>query len=388
MTERMKLLLKKGGSLTRLLPVFVWLAALGGVAVLFVHQGTQVDFTGIVVAQEQAITIAEAGYIKALPVRLYEEVKKGDTLAVVEIVTIGNEAFNTELIEARRATAQAELERLKAELDAAQAELETEQVDRNRDAYEIQRRLAVDVEKAKLNILEVKTSLEPSRAQLKDMELEVRIAEKLLEDNAIAPYELQKIENECEVIRQTVVANELLLEQAEAHYAQSQLRLDEFRQKATMSASIAKRLAPVARAIVVQERLIEEIMRPRDTLVLTAPFDGVVSNLLYKPGQAVLRDIPIMVLVRPTPEYVTAWVPQSKIRQLQVDMPVRIVTRTTPVRSLQSKITHISPSVELMPEQMWQSPDLPQWGQAVLIPVQPNFGCLHNEVVGIKKIVQ
>jgi multidrug resistance efflux pump len=386
MTATMKLQLKKGRLLTRMLPVFVWFAALGAVGVLFIHQGDQVDFTGIVTTQEQAIAVAEAGYIKTLPVRLYDPVKKGDTLAVIEISTVGVEQYNTDLINAQRATAQAELERLKAEMGAAEAELEADNSERDRDTLDTHRRLAVDVEQARLKILEVKTDLEPNRALLKDLELEVKTAEDLFNDKAIASYELQKTQSECEVVRQTVKANEQLLEQAQDHYAKAQLRLDEFKQSGPLHPSLSKILDPLAKAITVQEKLIEEFMRPRDTLVLTAPFDGVVSNLLYKPGQAVLRDIPIMTIVQPAPNCVTAWVPQKKIRDLHVDMPVQIVSQDLPRQIAVSRITHISPSMELLPERMWVSPDLPEWGQVVIIPIQPGMELVPNEIVNIKSL--
>ncbi|MBP8606094.1 MAG: efflux RND transporter periplasmic adaptor subunit [Phycisphaerae bacterium] len=370
--------------MNKTIPVFVWLAALGGVTVLFIQQGSRVDFNGIVIGQEQAITVAENGYIKALPVRLYEEVKKGDTLAVVQISTIGNDMYDTTLIDARRATAQAELERLKAELKAAEAQLEAEQIDRQRDIFDIQRRLAVDVERSRISILEAKTELEPNRALLKDLELEVQIAEDLYKDNAIESYEVQKIKSQCEVTRKTVESYQQLLAQAEADYAQAQLRLDEFMQSAALPSAIAKILDPLAKAITVQEKVLEEIIRPTDTVILTAPFDGVVSSLFYKPGQAVMRDIPIMTIVKPAPDYVAAWVPQEKIPLLHVDMPVQIVTRRTPQQAITSRITHISPSLELLPERLWQSPTLPEWGQVIIIPLQPGTKLVPNEIVGVK----
>lgn len=382
----MKLQLKKGGSLTRLLPVFVWLAALGGVAVLFVRQGMQVDFNGMVIAQEQMITVAEAGYVQAIPVHLYDDVKKGDVLAVVQVSTVGRPEYNTDLIEAQRATAQAELEHLKAELEAMRAEFEVEQIDRNRDTYETQRRLAVDVEQARLGILEVKTQLEPNRALLKDQELEVRVTEDLFRDNAIESYEVQKIKSECEVTRQTVRANEQLLAQAEENFAQAQLRLDEFTSSAPLSKILTQRLDPFIKAVAVQEKLIEEFRLPNDTVVLKAPFDGVVTKLTYHPGQAVMRDIPIMTLVKPAADYVAAWVPQQQIRHLRVDMPVRIITRNNPPRAISSSIARISPSLELVPEQMWKTPNYPEWGQVVIIPIQPGIDLVPNEIVGIKSL--
>jgi multidrug resistance efflux pump len=376
--------IKSGRLLNKTLPALVWLAAVGVVAGLFVHQGLEVDFNGMVMAQEQAISVAEAGYIRTLGVQLYDHVKKGDTLAVIQVSTIGMDEYNTELLEARRATAQAELEHLKAELVAMEAELETEQLDRNRDTYEIQRRLAVDVEQARLAILQVKTDLEPARSQLKDLELELRIAEDLYKDNAIEPYEVQKVKSECEVARQTVQTNEQLLAQAEQDYTNTQLRLNEFTKSAPLPVSITQRLDPLAKAVAVQEKLINELVRPSDTIVLTAPFDGVVSNLLYKPGQAIMRDIPIMTLVNPMPDHVAAWVPQQKIRSLKVDMPVRIITRNNPPRAIASVIARISPSIELLPERLWQTPNTPEWGQVVIIPIQAGLNLVPNEIVGIK----
>ncbi|MCI0499206.1 MAG: efflux RND transporter periplasmic adaptor subunit [Planctomycetales bacterium] len=380
----MRLTLKSGRLFQKTLPVLVWLSAVAGVAVLFLQQGAPVDFTGMAIAQEQMMTVAESGYIKSIPVQLYQEVKKGDTLAVVQISTVGMAEYDTTLIESRRATAQAELEHLKAELAAMEAEFEAEQIDRNRDTYEIQRRLAVDVEQARLGILQIKTDLEPGRSLLKDLELEVRIAEDLFKDNAIESYEVQKIKSECEVARQTVQTNEGLLAQAEEHYAHARLRLEEFTQSAPLPALLTQRLEPFIKAVSVQEKLLNEFIRPNDTVVLTAPFDGVVSNLLYKPGQAVMRDIPIMTIVKPAPDYVAAWVSQRQIRRLQVDMPIHIITRNNPPQMIASRIVRISPSIEPLPERMWQSPGIPEWGQVVIIPIQAGTNLVPNEIVGIK----
>ena len=74
----MKRWLKESKLVPRLLPVFVWAAAAVGVSVLFLHQSETVQLKGIAFSHEQIINTTETGYIRSIPVKLYQEVKKGD----------------------------------------------------------------------------------------------------------------------------------------------------------------------------------------------------------------------------------------------------------------------------------------------------------------------
>ena len=380
---------QKGRLLARTLPAMVWFVALAAVALLFRHQSERVELKGIAFSYEQTINSVETGYLRSIPVSLYQEVKKGDTLAIIKENTVAREEFIDASLQAQKATAEAELERLKAELEAAEDRLLLDIYGHKSDVAVMERRLAVDLERTRLEILGIKTTLEPDRLTLKDREVEIEIVKNLLAQNAAENYELQKAQVQYDVLKQKVTQTELLLDEAEKNYDLAHRRKDEFEQSIPVSPQLSSRvLNPIRKAILVQERRLVELIKQRDIIVLTAPFDGIINTLNYKQGQTVVRGDAIMTIVKPTPETIITWVSQRDMNRFGLNMKVKVVSLNSPYQTFESQISHISPFVELLPERLWRNPTFPEWGRSVQIPIQPSFVCIHNEVVGVKTIVQ
>ena len=385
----MKHWLKESKLVPRLLPVFVWAAAAVGVSVLFLHQSEAVQLKGIAFSHEQIINTTETGYIRSIPVTLYQEVKKGDTLAVIKENTVAREEYTHSLLQAERATAEAQLEQLKAELIAAEDRLYLDKAERENEITVTERRLAVDTERARLETLEIKSDLGPDRLTLKDLEVELEIMTQLIAEEAAEEYELQKIQAQCDIFRESVTQKEALLAQAETNYQAAMLRKDEFDESIPLSPQLSdKELAPIRKGILVQEKRLAELIKQRDVIVLTAPFDGVVNALNYKPGQTVVRGDAIMTIVNPTPDSITAWVPQKDLGRFAQNMKVKIVSLNTPHQTFVSQISSMGPALELIPQQLWRVPTIAEWGRSIQIPIQPSFACIHNEIVGISTVVQ
>ncbi|MBC8379307.1 MAG: HlyD family efflux transporter periplasmic adaptor subunit [Planctomycetes bacterium] len=385
----MRLQLKQGRLLTRTLPVFVWLGAIASVVFLFQHQSMRTELKGIAFSHEQSINSVETGYIRSIPVTLYQQVKKGDTLAIIKENTVAKGEYIDALLQAQRDTAEAELEQLKADLEAAENRLVIEGFEHTNDIVSTERRLSVDVERARLAVLEINSSLEPDRLALKDLEVEIEIVNSLLKQNAAEEYELQKAQAQHSILKETVLQTEQLLAQAQKDYEAALLRKDEFGQKVPMRPQLANiELAPIRKAILVQERKIAELIEQRDVIVLTAPFDGIVNTLSYKPGQTVVRGDAIMTIVKPTPEVITTWASQREMGSIELNMKVKIASLNPPYHTFVSQVSHISASMEMIPERLWKDPVVPEWGRAVQIPLQPGFACIHNEIIGISTVVQ
>ncbi len=385
----MKLQLKKGRLLTRILPVFVWVVALAAVTLLFQNQSARIQLKGIAFSHEQAINSVETGYIRSIPVSLYQEVKKGDTLAIIKENTVAREEYINALLQARRDTAEAELERLKAELEATEDRLLADHSEHVSDITTTERRLSLDIERARLGILEIKSSLEPDRLALKDLEVEIEIVNSLLKENAAEEYELQKAQVQYDILKVTVQRTEQLLAQAQQDYDAALLRKDEFEQNVPRRPLLAeKELALIRKAILVQEKRISELIKQRDVIVLTAPFDGIVNTLTYKPGQTVVRGDAIMTIVKPTPEIITTWVAQKDMTQVDLNLKVKVTSLNPPYNTFVSQVSHVGASLELIPQRLWKDPTRPEWGRSVQIPVQPGFACLHNEIIGVNMMMR
>ncbi len=374
------------GKIARTLPVAVWVIAATAVGYLFVNQAQRTDLAGIAYSYEQTINSQEPGYIRYLPVSLYQAVKKGDTLAIIKENSIAREQYNSDLLKAQQATAEAELMHLKAELKAAEEDFREQKFTQVNTMAATARQLAIDVEKARLEVLEIRSTLEPEKLELKDLEVEIEIVSYLLNQGAAEEYELKKCQSELDVLKEKIVHDEELLAAAEQSVDNALQRKDEFNQQKRFSNSLTdKQLEPIRLAIVVQEKHIEELMEQFDTVVLTAPFDGIVNSLNFKPGQAVMGGEAIMTIIKPTSDYITAWIPQHDIDGFELNTKVQVVSCRMPRTTFDSQISHIGASIEQMPEVLWPSPSTPSWGRPVQIPVLPKFACIHNEIVGIKK---
>ncbi|MCD6174811.1 MAG: HlyD family efflux transporter periplasmic adaptor subunit [Planctomycetes bacterium] len=385
----MKFSFKESKLLTRVLPVLVWVSAAVAVSVLFLHQSETAQLKGIAFSHEQTINSVETGYLRSIAVSLYQEVKKGDTLAVIKENTVAREEYVDAMLQARRTTAEAELEQLKAELTAAEDRLLIDQFERDSDTTSLERRLAVDLERARLEVLEIRSTLEPDRLTLKDLQVEIEIVNRLVSEQATEEYELQKAQTQYDILKEKVDQTQALLDQAQTNYELAQLRKDELDQKIPVSPLLSDReLAPIRKAILVQEKRIAELIKQRGIIVLTAPFDGIVNTLNYKPGQTVVRGDTIMTIVQPTPDSITAWIPQKNIGQFARNMKVKVVSLNAPRQTFISQISNMSPSLELIPQQLWRNPTVPEWGRSIQVPVQPSFACIHNEIVGITTILQ
>ena len=369
------------------MPVIIWFAALVGAGYLFVDQSETVRLKGIVCCDEQIINSVETGYISSLPVKLFQQINEGDTIAVIKENTSAKDSYVNATLLARKATEEAELERLRSELIAAQQNLIQEESDLISDHKSMERRLAIDLENARLQILEIKLGLEPDKLALKDIEVEIEIVNKLLKEDAAEEYELQRIEAQHKILASKVAQQEKLLASAKDNYEYAQIRKDEFEHKYPLRPKLSEvELAPIRNAIIVQERKIAELMKQQDVIVLTAPFNGIITCLDYKAGQTVVRGDPIMKIVKPTPTSITAWLPESQMKLLDERSKVEVVSLDKPHLKFESHISNVSIAIEEIPQRLWDDPAIPKWGRAIQIPVQPGFMSLHNEIVGIRLV--
>jgi hypothetical protein len=75
---------------------------------------------------------------------------------------------------------------------------------------------------------------------------------------------------------------------------------------------------------------------------------------------------------------------EQQIGYIKKGMPVELVKSRSPAQIARSKIADIGPTIELMPQRLWRSPMIPQWGMPVLIGIPPGLELIPGEVVGIR----
>ena len=378
-----------------IVPFLVWLLAVGGVVFLLMHRSSQrLEIIGIARGQVHQIAATCDGRLRSVPVNLFQEVREGQVLAVVDTV-LENEALPAQL-----GAVEAEIAHLTSELGTIEDTYQAERADRQLNYVADKRRFAMDVESARLRILELNAQLASDRIMLGDLDAELKIAERLLEEDVIEPYELEKARVQYETLAKKIEENERLLEQAKKDLEESAKRYAEYERHTPYDPSIDNALDVVRKAIQVQEQFMNELLTRMKPLELKSPIDGVVIPIvgnrnevnLYRPGEKVVRRAgeavmagePILAVAERRPREIIAYANERQAVYLREGMLVEAVTNGTPAQMAKSQITHVSPVVEQMPERLWRNPAIPQWGRAFLVSMHPELDLVSGELVRIR----
>jgi multidrug resistance efflux pump len=373
-----------GKALGKMLPVVIWLGAVVMTVMLYTQRIRSFTATGLAVAQTQTISAAGDGIIRHIAVKACQAVNKGDVLVTLELGNPVENEYTRSLTEAQKTTARAELERLKSELSAMQEQLSTEMAQRQTDENLRYQQLVLDVNRARVSLLENKAALESDRGLLAGLEQEKTTLEELLAKQAVELYEVQKIRIEYDSRVKKVKSEEDLLVQAQSDLDKAQNRLGQYTAPSTeLAEQIRRRLEPFDKAIAVQEKTMEELFAPSHLWVVKAEFDGVVGSVSCAEGQVVTTQIPIMTITSPVAEYVTVWLDPRQAGMAHEKMPVEIIKITAPRAAFPAEVASMGSAFEQVPEQLWKIPGVPQWGRPVRISVSPELGLLGSEVVGV-----
>jgi len=375
----------RGGNLRlHILPILVWLVALGGVIFLLSHRRERFEVLGLAQGQVRQISSTSMGRLQNVPVQLFESVREGDVVAIIDTV-LDHKHLEVEL-EAKKAVFMAEINQLQAELKATSNRLTVEAANRKNNMVDTQRRFAVDVENARLRTLQLKASLGPDQIRLEELELNSKIlaVQEPLQSNSAILYEQRKLKKQYDALAKEIEEKRHLLVQAENDLQQAISRRNEFALRQPVNPELKTVLEPIQAAIRVKEVQIAEILTDRQALELKAPFDGIVSEILHKSGEAVLAGEPILSIAETKPREILAYANQNLASRLEANMKVKLIKNSEPQQIANSQITHLGPGVQLVPEQLRSDPAVLEWGRPMLIRVPPNMKLMPGEIVGIK----
>ena len=317
-----------------------WLAAVACVVVLFRHRTARFEVVGLAQGKVYQVAANCDGRLKQVHVQLFEKIGQGQ-----ELVTIDTVLDNENL-----------------------------------------RRFTLDMENSRLRVLEFKTQLETDRILLQQQAVEVKIARKLVEQDAVAAYDLEKAQGLHAATEKTIEQTEHVLQQAVQDYIEAADRLDEFAKLQPQHGPVDLELEIIQKAIAVHEKRIDEILARRTPLVLESPLDGVVSIIARGLGEAVTAGEPILTVVEARPTEIIAYATEDQFDRIRERMVVELVRPGERTKIAQSQVVYLGPRMELMPERLWQNPNMPQWGRPMLIKVPPGMDLVCGQVVGIRML--
>jgi len=395
----------KRSYLRHLVPATVWLATVAIVVWLFYQQSERFQIVGIARGEVRQIAASSTARITNIAARLFEPVKAGQTLAVVDTVLDNEQMLEAEL-EAQLATAAAEIERLIALMIPTQEQLLADVANRQINREDNYRRFVVDAETHRFRILGLQAEITSARSNLDYLAWQMNVSRKLLEEDAIVRSELELLKTQYDTATREIEQSEQLLKQTEAALQQAEQRRDEFAKRELPNQSGDAAIEPIRRQIKVQEELMKGLLeqraalRSRHSVELKSPIDGVIipihaqnNDVLYqRPGEQVVRRTgevvtasdPILVVSQQEPTEIVAYVSEQQLGLLEKQAAVEVIKTRTPAQIARSEILCIGPTIELMPQRLWRNPTVPQWGRPVLINIPPGLSLVSGEVVGIR----
>jgi multidrug resistance efflux pump len=400
-----KSIMVKRSYLRHLVPMTVWLGAVTAVGWLFYQRSETFQVVGIAQSEVRQVASDCTARIIDIPVELFQPVKAGQTLAVLNTVPASELTTEADL-RTQVATAAAEIERLIASLIPTQEELLANTADLQISHADNVRRFAIDAETARLHVLEIQAAIASEEILLNGLNLDLQATEELVKKKVVVPFEYEKIKVQRDSTVKKIGEYQQELEQARKDQAEAERRRDEFARQQVPQPSVDDALDAIRKEAKVQEELMKGLQeqiaafKARTTVELKSPIDGVVipisgnaneallkrqgEETIRQPGEVVAAGDPILAVAQTEPTEIIAYANEQQVGLLEQDMDVELVKIRYPAQIARSRVLSIGPTIELLPQRLWRSPTIPQWGRPVVIEIPRGLAVIPGELVGVR----
>jgi len=388
-------------------PVTIWLVAVTAVLWLFHQRAQRFEIVGMARGQVRQVAASSTGRIKEIPFELFTPVRAGQTVATLDTICDNEQMLKVEL-ETRLATAGAEAEHLVALLVPTQEQLEANAADLQITHEGNRRRFEVDAESARLRTYQLQVPIASDQVTLDGLAAELKTLEKLLAEDAIVPYDLEKVRVQYESTAKKLEENKRLLEQAKIDWQRAEQRREEFAKYELPKQSEDAALEAIRKEIRVKEELMKGLLaqlaalKTRQAVELKSPIDGIIipihpqrndalqqrpgEQVMRRPGEVVTAGDPILAIAQMEPNEIVAYVNERQLGYFEKGMSVELVKTRMPAQIARSTVVAIGPTIEVMPQRLWRNPNIPQWGRPVLVEVPQGLALIPGELVGIRRL--
>lgn len=289
--------------------------------------------TGYAEEYVHAVGPLQAGRLLEVRVQLGQPVRAGDVVAVLDPRPL-----------------QLQRERLVAEKERAQAELRAEQ--------DLQ---SAQLQRSQLQAVRSHATEERGRAELRELEQQVKRLEGLHAEHLVRASELEAVRQ-----RQRAVAADL-----EARTLGTTKELEQMglrpRGRDEQAQRLEERLAPFRAALRVHEAQLRELDHTLGELTLRAPVDGTVGAVLRRPGDVLGAGTEVLHIITMRPGHVVAFVPERKQGGLTPGAVVQLRRIGTVFGTLRGHVQELAPMIEEVPPRARPSPTVPLWARRVVI---------------------
>ena len=284
--------------------------------------------------------------------------------------------------EATLRTMKSEVVGLRANLAAVKARLLDEFADRVDDRTTEARRLAVNVETLRLDVLDRQTRVKVDRIQLQRYAEKLVLLKKLVAEGVENDYTLsdetlrhdtlaEEIKQQTEALKEAINIRDTAVTRVEAHDAGG------------VDRELTVHLEPISKAIATQNLRVAELEDVIARLEIRSHVTGKIVAIMRRPGQSVRAGEAVMTIAPISSEHIISYVPENRPITPAVGMQVEIKVRTRPPQVALAKVDQVGPRVELIPPHQLRDPNIPQWGVPVRIPVPETLSVKPGQLVEV-----
>jgi len=141
-------------------------------------------------------------------------------------------------------------------------------------------------------------------------------------------------------------ADEALSAQAQV---EAQVTLAEVQVEALESGATPEQIAAIEARVNQARSGLASLLRQREMYALTAPIDGVVVDVIMRPGEVAAAGATMLTIADLNKLTLTVYVPQNQLGQVHLDQPVQITVNSFPGRVFEGYVSRIAESAEFTP---------------------------------------
>ncbi len=345
-------------------PILIWLLAAVGVGFLYFGADNFSNMSGVVVAVVEPVAPLQTGRLLSLEVSLGQRVKAGDTLAVMDAA----------LLNARLSIEEARI----IEADQTVSGFEQGMMRLALDADATRREAELDLQKVKINH-------EVQLAKLAEMNRELERRESLLsegmdEANSVAALRppIAALEKEIELYPsiQEATLNRIEGARGQLDALRVSLAIEDDASVLETINTRANAQREVLRASL-DKRLLE-----KDTYVLKAKRDGIVSRIFSRPGNVVGGGDVILRLVSEQSDAVEGFLPEHSVASLHIGQELKVMRASSAIAT-PATVTAIAPEIQTLPGRVSPIRNQPIRGRRIMLAITGEHALIPGETVRI-----
>jgi multidrug resistance efflux pump len=337
----------------------VWLAAAAAAVWLWTQSPDQQSVVAVAETVEYPIAADTTARILDVTVEPGQTVRAGELLVVLDPAPL------TRTIEVYAA----ELERRNGELLAEAAILGHQRLVEERS-------FAAAVDSAEVELLRARVDADAARAELAGVRAQERRWEALVAQRVAPRDELERLRAQRDVLTRQLATRDRAARAFEDEVEDARARLAAFQASAAPgdagpSAGGQDILGGRRGEVAVARAQLGELESQRQRLVLRAPADAVVQQILLRAGSVATPGEPLVLLRGSAPRRVFAYVDDARAERLRPGARVQVHGKGGNLAPLPGRVTGLSAGVTPYPLQLQANANQNLWGREVVIELEP-----------------